>query len=294
MQSAILVGHRTSGEWRPGSTDPPLASSAPIGLDGFVFEHHRLRAEELNDGELRHPLVFVQLSEPADLEWLSDGRWRTTTTHPGSIGVTPAGAPLTYRWEGELDLLLFSIDFAECRRKLPDIWPSGEVQVRRRLNVEDAQLVHLAHAFRTEAEAGCPAGRIYGESLSAAFAASVLARYAEPAPEAHPGGLPPAQLRPVLDYIETRLDGALSLQELAGVAHISPFHFGRLFKQSTGVTPHQYVLRRRIGKAKQLLRDPALSIAEVAYATGFPSQAHFTTVFGRITGVTPKAFRNGR
>lgn len=291
QQSEILVIDPETGTSKAVSPEPPLLSSARIGIDGFVFERQKLRADQIGNGDLRHNLCFVQVSDRIDMEWMTGGRWEPLTTHEGAIGGTPAGSALGLRWQGELDVLLFSVDFEECARRLPEVWPKQRMHLRRRFNFEDPQLLHLAKAFRAEAESACPAGRLYGESLAAAFAVSLLSRHIDEQPEASPGGLTPGRLRRVIDYIQEHLERDLSLVELAAVAHISPYHFTRLFKQSTGITPHQYVLRRRVDKAKHLLKDEKLSIAEIAYATGFPNQAHFTTMFRRFVGVTPAVYR---
>jgi AraC family transcriptional regulator len=106
------------------------------------------------------------------------------------------------------------------------------------------------------------------------------------------GGLSRRKLKDVLEYIHQNLDAGLTLRDLAAVAHLSPYHFARLFKTSTGLPPHQYVIARRIERAKQLLRGgEELSLAQVAARAGFWDQGHFTRHFKRLVGITPKRFR---
>jgi AraC family transcriptional regulator len=109
----------------------------------------------------------------------------------------------------------------------------------------------------------------------------------------HPrAGLPRHKLRAAVEYIEEHLDAEISLDDLAAVVHLSPYHFARLFKASTGLPPHQYVITRRIERAKRLLRGgDDLSLAQVAARVGFWDQGHFTRHFKRLVGVTPRRFR---
>jgi AraC family transcriptional regulator len=105
-------------------------------------------------------------------------------------------------------------------------------------------------------------------------------------------GLSPRRLKAVLVYIRDRLDDALTLRDLAAIAHLSPYHFARRFKESTGLPPHRYIIARRIERAKHLLRgEEELSLAQVAAQTGFWDQGHFTRHFKRLVGVTPKRYR---
>ena len=104
-------------------------------------------------------------------------------------------------------------------------------------------------------------------------------------------GLPGTALQRVLDHIEVNLHRDPRLSELSARAYMSPFHFARLFKQSTGFSPHRFVVARRIGRAKELLETSNVSIAAVAQAAGFRTPSHFTTVFRRSTGVTPSVYR---
>ncbi len=102
------------------------------------------------------------------------------------------------------------------------------------------------------------------------------------------GGLPQHKLTLVTDYISDRLEEELSLNELAAIAQLSPYHFSRAFKQSTGISPHRYVIQQRIERAKQLLLQGKMSLADVAIACGFSHQSHLNRHFKRLTGVTPK------
>jgi AraC family transcriptional regulator len=108
--------------------------------------------------------------------------------------------------------------------------------------------------------------------------------------EGYIGGLSPTQLKRVTDYINDHLAQELSLEELAAIAQLSPYHFCRSFKRSIGFTPHQYVIRQRVERAKLLLKDGKMGIVEVAIACGFTHQSHLNRHFKRLTGVTPKKF----
>ena len=101
-------------------------------------------------------------------------------------------------------------------------------------------------------------------------------------------GLTSAQLQQTIDYIHTHLDRELSIEQIAQVIHISPTYFASLFKRTTGISPHQYVIRQRVKRAKVMLTKTELTIADIALQVGFSSQSHLTQQFKRFTGMTPK------
>src|SRR4030095_4939340 len=107
------------------------------------------------------------------------------------------------------------------------------------------------------------------------------------APQAEPGGLPGGQLRPALEHTEANVLRGPRLDELGRLVHMSAFHFARLFKASTGLPPHRFVVMRRIEHAKQMLACAADSIAAIGRVVGFRTASHFTSAFRRVAGVTP-------
>jgi len=113
-----------------------------------------------------------------------------------------------------------------------------------------------------------------------------------PAVPAMGSGLPRYKLRRVVAYIDARLGGPISLDDLANIAGVSRFHFHRQFRKSIGVTPREYVLRARIERAKGLLTESDLTVGEVSGAVGFADQSHFSNIFRRLTAMTPRSFRN--
>jgi AraC-like DNA-binding protein len=104
-------------------------------------------------------------------------------------------------------------------------------------------------------------------------------------------GLTHTQLQQVLDYIQTHLDRDLSLAELAETLNLSPTYFATAFKQAIGVSPHQYVIQQRVGRAKLMLKKTDLAISDMALQVGFSSQSHLNQQFKRLTGMTPKQIR---
>ena len=107
------------------------------------------------------------------------------------------------------------------------------------------------------------------------------------------GGLAPHKLQKVLAYIEEKLAEPVGVRELAAQVHMSPFHFARRFKQAVGTPPHGYITQVRMERAKGLLAGTSLPLVEVATRVGYRTQAHFTGVFHRYVGTTPRAYRVG-
>ena len=157
--------------------------------------------------------------------------------------------------------------------------------------VDDPLLEHLVGALRTEAAAGAPGGRIYGESLAAAIAGHLLRHYnARSTGTQRPPELGHPQLGRVLEHLHAHLLDDLPLSALAGVAGLSPWHFSRLFKRSIGEPPHRYLVRQRLVRAKELLAGET-SLADIAQTLRFCDQSHFAAQFKRAYGVPPQRFR---
>jgi AraC family transcriptional regulator len=106
------------------------------------------------------------------------------------------------------------------------------------------------------------------------------------------GGLPAFKMRRVVEFIEAHLDRPITLARLAAVVDVSKFHFHRQFKRATGSTPHQYIVQKRIERAKALLSDSQLPLVKVAAEAGFADQSHFGSTFRKVTSMTPRGFRN--
>jgi len=104
-------------------------------------------------------------------------------------------------------------------------------------------------------------------------------------------GLPAWRVRRVTEHIEQNLDKPLPLTELAAVVPTSRFHFARLFRRSTGYPPHRFVIRQRIARACEFLVRSELTIAEISRRVGFRTPSHFTTIFHRVSGITPSGYR---
>jgi AraC family transcriptional regulator len=220
---------------------------------------------------------------------------RRFTAGLNSVIIWPAGhESAALSASGNCELIDVEMDLGTLARLAPDE-RLGEVQVTPRQGIHDPQLTAFLHAMASEVEAGCPTGNLYHDALSLALATYLSRRYSTAATWAKPprGGLSRLQLTRVLDYIHSNLGRDLGLDNLAHVACLSPRHFIRAFRTSLGVNPHRYVLTERVREAKRLLAGPS-AIVEVALELGFASQSHFTDVFRRMTGTTPKRYRQAQ
>jgi AraC family transcriptional regulator len=170
--------------------------------------------------------------------------------------------------------------------------PGDRIEFATQRSVADAVIARYAAAFRAELSADTPMGRLYADTLTVALVLHLLAHYGVakrkvPAPR---GKLNAFQLRAVVDFMAAYLSEDVSLVALAREAHVSPFHFARLFRRTVGIPPHQFVLRLRVERAIGLMKSGSLSLAHVAAESGFCDQSHFTRAFRAATGTTPAAY----
>lgn len=169
----------------------------------------------------------------------------------------------------------------------------GEVELRARRKFVDARLGALVSAAHAEMAAGFPSGRLFLDSIEQAMAVALVNGHAlrhRPV-QIYKGGLGSARLRRIKELIEAKIEDDLSLDEMAQSVGLSTAHFGRMFRKSTGETPHQFVLRQRIERAKAMLRAPDARVLDVAVACGFKTQQHFAQVFRDVCRVSPTAYR---
>jgi AraC family transcriptional regulator len=168
----------------------------------------------------------------------------------------------------------------------------GTFQLEPQDVFRDPLISQLAATAADEVEGGFADG-ILVDALNTALAVRVIRRFVDgsaikPAPS---NGLSRERLQRVQDYIETHLDDRLTLTVLAEIACLSPYHFSRSFKQAVGVGPQRYVMRRRLERAKTLMRRTRQPLAAIAQETGFADQSHLTSIFRRETGLTPARYR---
>jgi AraC family transcriptional regulator len=155
-----------------------------------------------------------------------------------------------------------------------------------------AQVLRLIANMREEVHSGCPGGKMYSEALSLALMSYLLARYPKPV-HVECSGLTfsDAQAARLQDFIQANLARDIALSELADLTGFSAHYFSFLFKNTFLVAPHRYLLRERIHESQKLLLSGRLSICEVALKLGFSDQSHFTQVFRKVTGITPRRYQ---
>lgn len=255
-------------------------------------EHYRLRAGELPEHEHREHLLLLSMSGCSG-EMRTAGGLRASAQARGGVCLIPSGEPFSTRVGGDAEALGIYLDPGLVERAAREADPAGRFEVVARANARDPLVSRVGMALLAEMDAAAPGARLYAESLANVLAVHVLRNYtaAGAEPRGFRGGLSGRRLRRVLSYIEENHERDLTLEDLAGEAAMSTFHFAREFKRATGTTPHQHLIRLRVERAKALLAESRLPLAEVGLRTGFSHQSHFTRLFRRLTGTTPQSYR---
>lgn len=270
---------------------PKPAALSSSGWSSIYLElHQQPKFETIEHQHTMHVMVYGVSDSSLGERWL-DGKLKRETRSKGDIAIIPTGISHRCNWNAPAQFMILAIESALLKQVGQDwVNPDRIELIPHFMTEQDALIQGIFCALRDELESGKIGGDLLIESLKTTLAIYLLRNYCTTKPKlsSYADGLSFLKLQQVTEYINDHLHQDVKLIELAALAQMSPYHFLRLFKQSMGVTPHQYILQRRIEKAKCLLQRGELSIAEVAASVGFCDQSHFTRYFKRIVGVTPK------
>ncbi|HEX8196565.1 MAG TPA: helix-turn-helix domain-containing protein [Pyrinomonadaceae bacterium] len=263
-----------------------------------IRNRHSVRESVIAPGKLTFHLITVYMGAPSRQQTRFENRNLNTLQTRGDVVLIPAQSTLRSIYDDvEQDDIYLHLepDFIKKVALESDLNPDRIelVPIFGTRNPHIEQLAKLAFE-ELQQHKSTVGSNLYADSLANLLAVELLRNYSTSGllTDQHYGsGLSNKNLAQILDLINSDLSADLSLTILAETVGLSEYHFLRLFKQSTGVTPHQYILRQRIERAKQLLLKTEMSVTEIAYFLGFASPAHFAQQFRRQTGVAPSELR---
>jgi AraC family transcriptional regulator len=249
----------------------------------------RQPAYKMPEAYFPFPTLLI-LPSAASIDSTIDGITRKELIVPGNMMLIPENVEQSGSWTSEVEMLAIGLDPSLFAEAIDDATNFRSAELVPHFATHDPLVHQLGLSLKTVLEQNPSGSRLYAETTAAMLSVHLLQHYSQQKSEFkdYADGLPRTTLCQVIEYIHAHLDQELGLAELAVLAHLSPYYFTRLFKQSTGVTPHQFVIRCRVERAKALLLGGEGSIAEIAQQVGFANQAHLNVHIKRLLGVTPK------
>lgn len=240
------------------------------------------------------PTVSLVLTDDVQSRRLLDGQFQQECQRVGTVALFPAQITHKCEWNHPVNFMALSIEpsylsnilKSEINAERIDLIPTFATQ-------QDDLILAIGLALKAELETGGALGQLYVDSLTTTLCVHLLRHYATRSPQLpiHKGGLSRDRLRRTLDLIHTSLDQSLRLETLAAAVDLDMYYFSRLFRQSMGISPYQYVLQQRIEKAKSLLQDEALTITDIALECGFTDSSHLARQFRKAVGTSPGEYR---
>ena len=270
---------------------PPMLSS--LGWNDLHLEFHQQpKFETIEHQHNMHVIAFGFSNSPGE-RWL-DGKIQKERRNQGDIAIIPAGIAHRCNWNNLAEFGILAIEPTLLKKVGQDLVEDSSIElIPQFMNEPDELIQGIFSTLKDESRSNDFGSSLLIDRLKSTLAIYLLLKYCNTKPKLsiYQNGLSKPKLKQITEYINEHLDSDLKVLELAAIAQISPYHFIRLFRNATNLTPHQYVLHRRVEKAKYLLRHKNSSISEIAFAVGFCDQSHFTKYFKRITGVTPRQYK---
>jgi AraC family transcriptional regulator len=277
--------------------DSVRVSSRPLGWKPLNIERRELEpgGDCLPGGVTEH-LIFVSLTD-GHVVRESGGDISEKDLEAGLVSIHPSDTPVRWAWDTRLSFTMMSLEQEYLNKVARESFDFDPARVRLKTveGQRDPVISSIAGALMREVMSGDAGSRLYAESLANLLAVHLLRNYTEHPEliEAEKVSVAPRSVIQAMKYIHENYPSEVSLADIAGAAHLSPYHLTRVFKKATGISPHQYLVQVRVNSARSLLTAGAgdRSLAEIAAAVGFADQSHLTRHFKRMLGITPKQLR---
>jgi AraC family transcriptional regulator len=242
---------------------------------------------------VRHDQAFAMMLGPGSIEWGS----KRTALEKFSYGACDLALCDRHvgEWVGLMNVPHLQLGISDAALMAAADKPNGEIELHPHRKFADSRLGALGTIVHAEMAAGFPSGRLFLDSIEQAMAVALVSGHAvrHRSLQISRGGLGSARLRTIRELVDAKMESELGLDEMAQSVGLSTAHFARTFHNSTGQTPHQFVLHQRLERAKSMLRAPDARVLAVAVACGFKTQQHFAQVFRDFCGVSPTEYRRG-
>ena len=283
----------------PDEINPAIIAQKIAHQGSFIVSHHSEPDTQVEvAGTNHHWLCYLlsncnlhQITRIGDREYTGEMR-------RGDIWLKPNSHNGFWSWKDADECLIFAIapDFLRQIATENDFANADTVEILPVLNKHDSQLQNLAMLFQQEITNNQSGNKMYIESLSNMLAVHLLRYYCTFPAKAveYTGGLPIYKLKQIEDYIYSHLAEDISLAELASQVKLSPSHFSHLFRQSTGKSPYKFLIQQRVNRAKELLLERDMAIADIAISVGFYDQSHLSRHTKKLLGVSPRQLRQQR
>ncbi|AUT02239.1 AraC family transcriptional regulator [Nostoc sp. CENA543] len=274
--------------------NPPILTSKASGWQNVFLAYYQHPGAEINQHNIPfHILEVIDSNSSSDHERRLDNQFLSYKLRGNETFFCPAHTQHWTSWREQLNFTVLVFDPKLFAKLASETLDNQQIEFLPQWQIFDPIVQTLTSVLKADLEAGCPAGRLYGESFAAALMIHLIKQFTVSKLNSfhNYGTLPKHKLKIVLDYIQANLAEDISLDNLAEVAGISQFHFARLFKKSMHLPPHQYIIRQRIELAKQLLQKPEYNITEIALECGFAHPTHLSRHFRRLVGMSPSEFR---
>ncbi|MGG6263829.1 helix-turn-helix domain-containing protein [Leptolyngbya sp. AN03gr2] len=239
-----------------------------------------------------HEIVILHFEEATPVEFALDGKVQVAkVTH--STTLFPAALSHQAKCDAQSRFSILTLDLAQISLSAYEETEGRSMELQPQLTHFDPVIGHIEQLLELEMQSAQSINFLYVDSLMTALSVHLLKKYTVEKPRLRDnfGNGSSYQLRPAVDYMHEHLEETLSLERIAQVVGMSRYHFIRCFKQAIGISPHQYLLRQRVDRAKQLLQNSQMPLSDIADSCGFSNQSHFTTSFKQQTGATPRHFR---
>lgn len=297
MQEALAIDYSQKNASLKIFPIQPLVSSNELAWKNIYLEYHQQSSFETPIFYPKQHIVIIHNTKVLTGEYQANGKYGSEQIDKGNISIFPANTLCKLQLYGETEFTLLAIETSFINFISCEFSNSNYVEILSKFAHPDSFIYQMTLKLRTEIEVSTnqSVNQFYAQSVANLLAVHLLQHYSQNKYSIkeykYTVGLPQHKLRRVINYINSNLAQNLSLDDLAQLVHVSSSHFGRLFKQSIGLTPYQYLIERRIEKAKSLLNETELNIADIAEVTGFTSHSHLTTHFRKHVSVTPHAYR---
>ncbi|URS59058.1 helix-turn-helix transcriptional regulator [Pseudomonas sp. Y39-6] len=287
-----LISPEQIPQWIPGDL---TLDSAPLSWEGMALKGYRYSDLDVAIPEMRDFMIVIYKRGIAEMSRRSSGRWHSETVEPGVMSILTRGEQSQWRWNKPIDVSHLYLSQAAVARVAGEVFERDikDIEMCDLVSTKDPVLPTLVAMLEHELKEDGLGGKLYVESLKNQLCIHILRRYANIIFREHRayGRLSSAQCGLLVQYVKENIEQNISLEDLAGLTHLTVFSLIRKFQNEFNCSPHAYVMRQRIEHAKRLLARQDMPLKVIAASSGFSDQSHMTRLFRSFFNMTPTEYR---